>query len=187
MKGQSVGYIRVSTVEQNTARQLDGVPLDRVFEDKASGKSMDRPQLQAALDYLRDGDTLHVHSMDRLARNLDDLRKLVKDLTSRGVVVHFHKDNMVFTGDDSPLASLTLTMLGAFAEFERALIRERQREGIEQAKKRNVYTGRKPSLGLEQAAELRRRAGDGVPKAVLARDFNISRETVYRYLACEAA
>lgn len=183
MKGQRVGYIRVSTVEQNTARQLDGVPLDKVFEDKASGKSMDRPQLQAALDYLRAGDTLHIHSLDRLGRNLDDLRRIVGNLTGRGVVVKSHKEGLTFTGEDSPMANLLLSMLGAVAEFERSLILERQREGIAIAKAAGKYAGRKPSLGLEQAAELRRRAGEGVPKAVLARDFKISRETVYRYLA----
>lgn len=182
MSGQQVGYLRVSTLDQNTARQLDGVPLDRVFEDKASGKDTIRPQLEACLSHLRDGDTLHVHSMDRLSRSLDDLRRVVKDLTGRGVVVVFHKENLTFAGEDSPIQNLLLSMLGAVAEFERAIILERQREGIAVAKVKGVYRGRKPSLTPERIEELRRRAGAGEKKAALAREFGISRETVYANL-----
>jgi DNA invertase Pin-like site-specific DNA recombinase len=118
--------------------------VDKTFTDKASGKSTDRPQLAAALDYVRDGDTLVVHSMDRPARNLVDLREIVKDLTARGVVVQFVKESQTFTGDDSPMATLMLSMRGALAKFERSIIRERQREGIAIAKKDGVYKGRKP-------------------------------------------
>ena len=116
-----VGYIRVSSVDQNTERQLEGVELDKVFKDKASGKDTSRPQLQAALDYVREGDVLVVHSMDRLARNLDDLRKIVLDLTKRGVHVQFVKESLIFTGEDSPMSNLLLSMLGAVAEFERCM------------------------------------------------------------------
>jgi DNA invertase Pin-like site-specific DNA recombinase len=144
--GQRVGYIRVSSVGQNPARQLDGVEVDRVFTDTVSGKSAARPQLQAMLAYVRDGDTVIVHSMGRLARNLDDLRRLVRELTGRGVAVQFIKEQLTFTAEDSPMATLLLSVLGAFAEFERALIRERQLEGIALAKARGAYTGRKPSL-----------------------------------------
>lgn len=101
VSGQHIGYIRVSTVEQNTARQLDGVHLNKIFTDRVSGKSIDRPQLQACLEYAREGDILHVHSMDRLARNLDDLRSLVRQLTAKGVTVQFHKENLTFTGEDN--------------------------------------------------------------------------------------
>lgn len=181
-KGQEVGYVRVSSLLQNTARQLDGVPLDKVFEDRASGKDTQRPQLEACMAHLREGDTLHVHSMDRLARNVDDLRRMVKDLTGRGVVVRFHKEGLNFTGEDSPMANLLLSMLGAVAEFERALILERQREGIALAKSQGVYKGRKPSLSPERADELRARAAAGERKSQLAREFNISRDTVYAYL-----
>jgi DNA invertase Pin-like site-specific DNA recombinase len=177
-----VGYIRVSTLTQNTARQLDGVVLDRVFEDKASGKDTNRPQLAECLKYLRDGDTLHVHSMDRLGRNLDDLRGIVKGLVGRGVVVKFEKEALTFTGESSPMANLLLSMLGAVAEFERALILERQREGIAIAKTEGKYKGRKPALTPEQVAELRQRAANGGKKASLAREFGVSRETVYSYL-----
>ena len=180
--GKLVGYVRVSSVHQNTVRQLDGLTLDKTFEDKVSGKNMDRPQLEAMLAYVRDGDEVFVHSMDRLARNLDDLRKIVKGLTDREVNVTFVKEKMTFTGDDSSMSVLMLSMMGAFAEFERSLLLERQREGIALAKARGVYKGRKPSLTQEQAAQLRDRAKAGEKKAVLAREFNISRETLYQYL-----
>jgi DNA invertase Pin-like site-specific DNA recombinase len=185
MSGQNVGYIRVSTVIQNTARQLEGVVIDKVFEDRASGKNTDRPQLAACLSHLREGDTLHVHSMDRLCRNLDDLRRIVKDLTRRGVIVRFHKEGLTFTGEDSPMSNLLLSMLGAVAEFERSIILERQREGIAIAKGDGKYKGRKPSLTSERILELQRRAADGEKKAVLAREFGVSRETVYSYLGRE--
>jgi len=137
-KGQRVGYVRVSSEGQNTARQLDGVPVDRTFEDKVSGKSLDRPQLEAMLAFVREGDEVLVHSMDRLARNLDDLRRLVQSLTKKGVKVTFMKEGMTFTGDDSHLSLLMLSMMGAFAEFERSLLLERQREGIALAKARGA-------------------------------------------------
>jgi len=181
-KGQEVGYLRVSSLLQNTARQLDGIQLDKVFEDRASGKDTQRPQLEACLAHLREGDTLHVHSMDRLARNVDDLRKMVKSLTGRGVVVKFHKEGLSFTGDDSPMANLLLSMLGAVAEFERALILERQREGIAIAKEAGAYKGRKPSLTPERATELRERAAAGESKSKLAKEYGVSRDTVYTYL-----
>ena len=186
MSGQNVGYLRVSTVIQNTARQLEGVALDKVFEDRASGKNTDRPQLIACLSHLREGDVLHAHSMDRLCRNLDDLRRIVKDLTGRGVVVRFHKEGLTFTGEDSPMSNLLLSMLGAVAEFERSIILERQREGIAIAKAEGKYKGRKPSLTTSDVAELRRRAAAGDKKAVLAREYGVSRETIYSYLGAVA-
>ncbi|RNL59208.1 recombinase family protein [Arthrobacter oryzae] len=182
MAGQRIGYIRVSTLDQNTQRQLEGVPLERVFTDKASGKDVRRPQLDELLRFIRDGDTLVVHSMDRLARNLDDLRSLVQALTRKGVRVEFVKEQLVFTGEESPLANLMLSVMGAFAEFERALIGERQREGITLAKARGAYRGRKKALSAERARELRVRAGAGEQKTGLALEFGISRETLYQYL-----
>ena len=131
---------------------------------------------------MREGDTVVVHSMDRLARNLDDLRRLVQSLTQRGVRIEFVKEHLTFTGEDSPMAHLMLSVMGAFAEFERALIRERQREGIALAKQRGAYRGRKKALAPERVAELQRRAAAGEKKAQLAREFGISRETLYQYL-----
>ncbi|MEO8284311.1 MAG: recombinase family protein [Pseudarthrobacter sp.] len=162
--------------------QLEGQALDRVFIDKASGRDTARPQLTELLRFVRDGDTLLVHSMDRLARNLDELRALVHGLTREGVRVEFVKEGLVFTGEDSPMANLMLSVMGAFAEFERSLIRERQREGIALAKQRGAYKGRKKTLTPERVIELVQRAETGVPKVVLAHDYGISRETVYQYL-----
>lgn len=182
MSGQRLGYIRVSSLDQDTQRQLENIQLTRVFTDKASGKDTKRPQLEELLKFARDGDTVVVHSMDRLARNLDDLRSVVQKLTGRGARIEFLKENLVFTGEDSPLANLMLSVMGAFAEFERALIGERQREGITLAKRRGAYRGRKKALSAEQAAELAGRAAAGESKAALAREFGICRETVYQYI-----
>ena len=181
-KGQRIGYVRVSTEDQNPERQLEGVLLDRVFIERASGKDTKRPKLQEMLEYAREGDAVVVHSMDRLARNVDDLRRLVEALTSRGISVEFRKENLSFTGNDGSMAHLMLTILGAVAQFERDLIRERQREGIALAKARGVYRGRNKALTADRAAELVRRAGAGECKAALAREFTISRETLYQYL-----
>jgi DNA invertase Pin-like site-specific DNA recombinase len=186
-KGQRIGYVRVSTLDQNAERQLEGVQLDRLFTDHASGKDTERPQLKALLAYAREGDTVVVHSMDRLARNVDDLRRMVQEQTRRGVRVQFIKENLLFTGEDSPMANLMLTVLGAVGQFERELIRERQREGIALAKQRGVYRGRRRALSPERIAELRARAAGGEKKARLAREFGISRETLYQYLRKSAA
>jgi DNA invertase Pin-like site-specific DNA recombinase len=181
--GQTVGYLRVSTLDQSAERQLAGVKLDRVFEDKVSGKDVKRPQLTAMLAHVREGDTVMVHSMDRLARNVVDLRKLVSDLTSRGVKVQFVKESLTFNGEDSAMSNLLLNVMGAFAEFERSLMKERQREGIAIAKaKGNVYLGRVPSLTKEKVALLRSRVKAGEAKATLAKEFGISRASVYNYL-----
>jgi DNA invertase Pin-like site-specific DNA recombinase len=187
-KGHRVGYRRVSSVDQNTERQLEGVQIDREFEDKASGKDTNRPGLAAAIAYVRDGDTLVVHSLDRLARNVEDLLRTVRDLNAKGVTVEFVKEHLTFTGGTvDPMANLMMAMLGAFAEFERALIRERQREGIAVAKaKGDVYKGRAPKLNAEQVADLRARCAAGEEKAAVARSFRISRVSLYRYLRTAA-
>jgi DNA invertase Pin-like site-specific DNA recombinase len=182
MNGQRIGYVRVSSLDQNPDRQLEQTPVDHTFTDHASGKDVARPQLDALLRFARDGDTVVVHSMDRLARNLDDLRRLVRSLTERGVRIEFVKEQLTFTGEDSPMATLLLSVMGAFAEFERALIRERQREGVALAKQRGAYRGRKPALSAVQRAELRRRIATGEQKTRVAREFGISRETLYQYL-----
>jgi DNA invertase Pin-like site-specific DNA recombinase len=180
--GQRIGYVRVSSLDQNPDRQLENVPVDRTFTDHASGKDVARPQLDALLRFAREGDTVVVHSMDRLARNLDDLRRLVKQLTGRGIRVAFVKEGLTFTGEDAPMATLLLSVMGAFAEFERALIGERQREGIALAKRRGVYRGRKKALDAGQRAEARGRVAAGEGKAAVARAYGISRETLYQYL-----
>jgi DNA invertase Pin-like site-specific DNA recombinase len=182
-KGHLVGYVRVSSLDQNTDRQLDGLQLDKVFTDKASGKDTKRPQLQAALDHLREGDTLVVHSMDRLARNLADLLGIVKELTERGVKVQFVKEGQTFTGESNHTANLMLALLGAVAEFERSMIKERQREGIAIAKSKGVYKGGKPKLTPEQVREVKARAAAGESRTKLAKEYGISRPTLYAYLS----
>lgn len=180
--GQRIGYVRVSSFDQNTQTQLEGVAVDKIFSDNASGRDANRPALERLLEYAREGDTVIVHSMDRLARNLDDLRRLVRLLTDKGVRVEFMRENLAFTGEESPVATLMLSVMGAFAEFERSLIRERQREGIAMAKLRGAYRGRKKALSDKKAAELRQRVAAGEQKTKLAKEFGISRETLYQYI-----
>ena len=187
MTGEHIGYIRVSTLYQDTERQLDGVHLDKVFTDKVSAKDAKRPALGECLDYLRAEDTLHIHSIDRLARNLRDLQDIVSGLVDRGIHVRFEKEGLDLkaNGKANPMTKLMLHMMGAFAEFERELILERQREGIELAKKAGKYKGRKRSLDEDQGKELVRRALAGESKAALAREFGVSRQVVYDYIRRE--
>lgn len=182
-EGKNVGYRRVSSVEQNTDRQLVDVPLDKVFEDKASGKDMERPSLQACLEYVRENDVLWVSSIDRLARNLGDLEKIVQALTAKGVSVKFVKENLTFSGDkEDAMARLMFQLLGAVGQFERSLIRERQQSGIAAAKRRNVIFGRPEKLTPTQKEELRARAVFGEPKEALAKEYGISKPTLYGIL-----
>lgn len=180
--GKKIGYIRVSSVDQNPERQLEGMDLDKTFLDKASGKDANRPELEAMIDYVRDGDVVFVHSMDRLARNLDDLRRIVFKLTDKHVKIQFVKESITFTGEDSAMSKLLLSMMGAFAEFERSIIKERQLEGIALAKKKGVYAGRKPCLNEEKIEEMNQLIENGEKKSEIARRLGISRETLYRHL-----
>lgn len=185
MSGQYVGYIRVSSADQNTERQenqLTGFKLHRCFTEKVSAKDTNRPQLIEMMKYARDGDTVIVHSMDRLARNLDDLRMIVKELTGRGVKVQFIKENMTFANDDTPISILFLSVMGAFAEFERSLIKERQMEGIANARAKGAYKGRKRTITDNQIAEIKQRVESGDKKAQIAKEMGISRETLYHYI-----
>ena len=187
--GQKIGYVRVSSVDQNDARQLDGLVLDKIFTDKASGKDVHRPQLQALLSHVREGDHVYVHSMDRLSRSLKDLQEVVELLTARGVAVEFCKENLKFErpgnnsgGHTAAYSKLLLQMLGAVGEFERALIRERQREGIAIAKTKGVYKGRKSGLNAEMQLKLREMIASGISKTEIAKNLAISRASVYQYI-----
>jgi DNA invertase Pin-like site-specific DNA recombinase len=184
----NIAYIRVSSTDQNTGRQLadTGISFDRTFEDKTSGKDTNRPALTECLAYLRDGDELHVHSIDRLARSLQDLQKLVDDLVGKGVTVTFHKENLIFQnhGTQDPFAKLLFQVLGSFAEFERNIIRERQREGIERAKAKGKYShgkgGRKQTIDRNKVKELR---DQGVPFRKIAEEMGCSLSSVQRCLS----
>jgi len=180
--GRRFGYVRTSSGSQHTSSQLEGQRLDRIFEEKVCGKSMDRPELQDMLFILHEGDEVVIQSMDRLARNLGHLRQVVQRMTAKGVKVTFVKEGMSFTGEDSPMATLMLSLLENLAEFDRSRIIERQREGIELAKGRGVYKGRMPSLNEEQVRMIRCRVSAGEKKAQLAREYCVSRETLYSYL-----
>lgn len=181
----NVGYIRVSSVDQNTERQLDGVELDKVFEEKVSGRNMDRPQLTACLDYLREGDTLLVHSMDRLARNLKDLLNIVDGLVNKGVKVKFKTENLEFcSAADNPMGYLMLSMLGSVHQFHLALIKQNQMEGLRKAKERGQQLGRQP-LAKKKIKEIcnRRAKGQGAIEIALA--MNLGTSTVYKYWKTE--
>lgn len=176
-----VGYKRVSSVGQKTDRQLDGVKLDKVFEDKESGRDIDRPGLSELLGYIREDDIVHVHSMDRLSRKLTDLEELVRDLTNEGVSVRFHKENLFFKagGNIDPINTLMFQVLASVAQFERAIIRERQLEGIAKAKERGVYKGRKPTIDKEPILQAYKQ---GAKKSEIVKEFGISRGYLYKVL-----
>lgn len=171
-------------MEQNPDRQIEAIgDCARVFTDRASGGSTDRPELAAMMLHVREGDELVVASMDRLARSLVDLQRLVDELTNKGVKVSFVTEGLTFSAErQQPLADLMLGLLGAVAQFERALIRERQQAGIEAAKSRGAYKGRKPALTEEQKQQLLQRAEQGESRTDLAAEFGISRATLYNYL-----
>lgn len=185
-RGQIVGYVRVSTSDQNPARQLEALgEVDRVFEDRLSGGSRkDRTGLQACIDYVRAGDEVRVASMDRLARSVIDLQQIVEEVLAKGASVRFLQEQQHYEPHTSnPWSVYVLQTLGSFAELERNLIRERQREGIALAKAVGKYKGgRGRSLTDEQLATAREKIAQGVPKARIARELGVDRSTLYRAL-----
>ena len=186
MTGHNIAYIRVSSADQNPDRQLadTGITFDKVFTEKVSGTTRKRPQLDACILHCREGDTLHVHSIDRLARNSKDLQHLIEVLTRDGVVVKFHKENLTFGDQTDPLQDLLFQMLAAFAQFEHAMIRERQREGIAAAKKKGKRIGAPRALTDEQEDEIRKTKQEQphFPIAQLARQYGVSRRKIYNVL-----
>lgn len=192
-KNQTIGYIRVSSLDQKTDRQLDGLNLDKVFTDKTTGSNLDRPQLKAMIDYARHGDTVIVHSLDRMARNLEDLLNIINQLHEKGVIFKSIKENLTLDGSQpSPMDKFLLHILGAVAEFNRSLIREAQKEGIAKAKARGAYKGRKPALSktqikeLETIIEAKNSSIDEYKTLTLpkiAEQFGISLPTLNRYIA----
>lgn len=181
---QSIGYIRVSNLDQKTARQLVGIKLDRIFEEKISGKDRKRPELDKMLAYIKKGDHVYVHSMDRLARNLKDLLELVKKITDKGCSIHFVTQNLEFSKDESnPIAKLMLQVMGTVAEFEQSIILERQKEGIAAAKARGNYKTGRPVVMTDDKKKLcHEKHAAGIPMTRIAKDLGISRMSVYREL-----
>lgn len=174
-----VAYKRVSSIGQNTERQLDGMIFDKVFEDKVSGKDTKRPALQAMLEYIREGDELYIHSLDRLGRNTADLIELMNQLKAKGVTVIFIKNKMTFSPDTSnAMNDLMFTMLAAFSQFERELILERQREGIAKAKEAGKYKGRSKTIDNETIRKTVTQEGLSYRKT--AKKLEISLSTVQR-------
>jgi len=183
-----VGYIRVSSGDQNPDRQRKdmrglGIEDKYIYEDRVSGANTERPKFQEMMTFLREGDDLYVSSLDRLARNLKDLLQIVETLCGKGVSVHSLKEHLEFGAGEnaSPTAKLTLSLVGAFAEFEREMIRSRQREGIALAKARGAYKGRVRSVTDEQINAVRKMVADGVPLTKAVKKQGISRATAYRY------
>lgn len=191
-KGQVVGYMRVSSEDQSTARQLEGIDMDICFTDKMTGSTKDRPELQRMIEYVRAGDTVIVHSLDRLARDLEDLLNIIKALNKKGVTFKSIKENLVFGGNGSnPMDKFLLHILGAVAEFNRSLIREAQQEGIRQAKQRGVYKGRKPVMNkarhdkLKELLALKNQSVDNYKyytNKKIAEEIGISESTLKRVL-----
>ncbi len=177
-----IGYRRVSTTDQNLDRQeLDG--CEKVFEEKLSGANRDRPALRDLIEFAREGDEVIVHSLDRLARDLRDLKGIVDELNEKGVTVEFLQERLRFSPDaEDPLSKLQLHLMGAFAEFERSMIRKRQAEGIARAKAKGVYKGRKATIDCERVAELH---AEGMGATEIAKSLGIGRASVYRVLRDE--
>ena len=180
-----IGYKRVSTVDQNLERQDLG-DVDKVFEEKLSGKSAsDRPALQELIGYARDGDTVVVHSIDRLARDLRDLQDIIQTLNDKGVTIQFLSERLTFSADaDDAFAKLQLQMMGAFAEFERNIIRKRQAEGIAVAKAKGVYKGGKKRIDRDKVRQL---SAEGLSTYKIADAMGVSRMSVHRILNTESA
>jgi len=186
MSNQQIGYIRVSTRDQTTLRQLHDIKLDKVFKDEFSAmKGANRVGLLECIAYLRKGDTLHIHSIDRLARSLRDLQQIVDGLITSGVTIVFHTENLVFNGNDSPMSIMVLQIMGAFAEFERSIARARQREGIDAAVAAGTFKGRPNTFHLADKAKQMRKEGESV-KAI-AEKLKVSLRTAYTLLEREPA
>lgn len=182
MAGQVVGYVRVSTLDQKIYRQLVDMHLHRTFTDFASGKDTDRPQLTQMIAYVREGDTVVVHSMDRLAPNLEDLRRLVRELTEKGGRIQFLKEGLTFTAEESPMSQLLLNVMGSFAKWSTRSSASANEKASRSRKRKGAYKGRKRALTAEQVEEVVASVRVGFKKTALARKLRVSRETIHRYL-----
>ncbi len=176
-----LGYRRVSSEDQNESRQLESIYIDKMFTDKMTGSVRERPQLDACIDYAREGDTLHVHSIDRLARDLRHLQELVDLLIDKQVTVIFHAESLTFSGSDNPMNTFLLHVMGAFAQFERSLIRSRQREGLAIAKSNGKHCGR-PRLDYTRRNEAIELSKQGLNISEIARAMKLSRPSISKLL-----
>jgi DNA invertase Pin-like site-specific DNA recombinase len=190
MAGKRIAYIRVSSEGQNTSRQdlqIEELNVDKIFTEKVSGKNIqDRPQFQMMLDYAREDDHIYCADLSRWGRSLMDIKSTISDLTKRGVSVTFLKENLTFSGNDDPMSNLLLGILSSLSEWERAVIKSRQMEGVKIAKDKGIYKercGRKPKLTEEQMIEVKQRLAAGDTKAEISRAFGVSRQTVYNLVA----
>jgi DNA invertase Pin-like site-specific DNA recombinase len=176
---EHIGYIRVSTIGQNTERQLLNIELDKTFTDKCSGKDTNRTALKELINYARLGDVIHVHDISRMARNTEDLLRLAKEFTEQGISLKFHKESLEFNGENSPMQQLILTMLGGIYQFERSMILERQREGI--AKAKGKYLGKPINQALHD--KIRELFSQGINKTQIAKQLGCTRPTIYNALS----
>ena len=192
MAGKKIAYIRVSSEGQNTSRQdqqIEELCVDKVFTEKVSGRNIqDRPQFQMMLDYAREDDIIYCADLSRWGRSLIDIKTTITDLTKRGVTVTFLKENLTFSGNDDPMSNLLLGILSSLSEWERAVIKSRQMEGVKIAQEKGIYKercGRKPKLTEEQMKEVRKRVESGEKRSDVALAFGVSRQTVYNLVASE--
>ena len=192
MAGKKIAYIRVSSEGQNTSRQdqqIEELCVDKVFTEKVSGKNIqDRPQFQLLLEYAREDDVIYCADLSRWGRSLIDIKTTITDLTKRGVTVTFLKENLTFSGNDDPMSNLLLGILSSLSEWERAVIKSRQMEGVKIAQEKGIYKercGRKPTLSEEQMKEVRKRVESGEKRSDVALAFGVSRQTVYNLVASE--
>jgi DNA invertase Pin-like site-specific DNA recombinase len=190
MAGKKIAYIRVSSEGQNTSRQdqqIEELHVDKVFSEKVSGKNIqDRPQFQMMLEYAREDDIIYCADLSRWGRSLIDIKTTVTSLTKRGVTVIFLKENLTFSGNDDPMSNLLLGILSSLSEWERAVIKSRQMEGVKIAQEKGIYKercGRKPKLTDEQIEEVKRRVEAGEKRADVALAYGVSRQTVYNLVA----
>jgi DNA invertase Pin-like site-specific DNA recombinase len=182
MTGKRIGYIRVSTVDQHPDRQLVDVQLDKKFIEFASASTINRPQLQTMMDFVREDDIVFVHSMDRLSRTVKDLKDVVTFLIEKNVKIKFVKEGLEFGRENSSISMLMLHLLGAFAEFEHAFIRERQLEGVSIAKSKGRYKGGHKKLNESKIEVLRKELLTRKSKTQIAKELGICRQSLYGYI-----
>jgi DNA invertase Pin-like site-specific DNA recombinase len=183
MVAHIVGYKRVSSEDQSTDRQLVDIKLDKEFIDTVSGNNLNRDGLRSCISYVRSGDILIIDSIDRLARNLRDLQDIINTLVSKGVIVKFVKENMQFNSNSDPMSTLMLQMMGAFAEFERTMIRSRQKDGITAAKKAGKHLGR-PKLDKKLSKKAIDLKSKGHSISNIASQLKLSRPSIYKLICC---